>query len=119
MDSGPFPPAGNARRKRGPKPVGDRAMTGAERTRAYRERLQEDQDLEALELLSGVALREKLNRALIEVQRFASGRAKVPAGWKDIEPDLRDGALYAAQLAWQEVGRRYGFKLSKKKPSSR
>jgi hypothetical protein len=117
MDSTLPAQPGNAPRKRGPKPVGDRAMTGAERTRAYRERLQEHQDLEAFEQLSGVALREKLNRALLEVERFESGRAKVPAGWKDIEADLREGALYAAQLAWQEVGRRFGFKLSKRKPS--
>lgn len=107
----------STRRKRGPKPLGERAMTGAERTRAYRERLQEDQDLEAAGMLSGVALREKLNRALLELERMASGRAKLGPAWDGLEADLYEGAQYAAQLVWQEVGRRYGFKLSKKKPS--
>lgn len=106
-----------ARGKRGPKPLGERAMTGAERTRAYRQRLQEDQDLEAAGMLSGVALREKLNRALLDLERLESGRAKLSPAWEGFEADLHEGAQYAAQLVWQEVGRRYGFKLTKKKPS--
>lgn len=106
------------RRKPGPKPTGDRAMTGAERTRAYRQRLQEDQDLEAARLLSGVALREKLNRALLELERMQSGRAKLSPAWEGFEVDLYEGAQYAAELVWQEVGRRYGFKTSKRKKPS-
>lgn len=104
-------------RRRGPTPIGERAMSGAERTRAYRERLQEDQDLEAVDLLSGVALREKFNRALLELERLEAGRAKFSPAWQGFEQDLHEGAQYAAQLVWQEVGRRYGFKLTKKKPS--
>jgi len=106
------------RRKPGPKPIGERAMTGAERTRAYRERLQEDQDLEAAGMLTGVALREKLNRALLELERLESGRAKLSPAWEGFEADLLEGAQYAAQLVWQEVGKRYGFKTSKKKKAS-
>lgn len=92
-------------------------MSGAERTRAYRERMLEDQDREIIELLSGVALREKLHRALLELERMESGRAKINPKWKDLEPDLREGAQYAAQEIWREVGRRYGFTLGRKKTS--
>lgn len=92
-------------------------MTGAERQRAYRQRLLEDQDRESAELLGRVALREKLYRALLELERFESGRVKLAHGWQDLQSDLHEGAQYAAQLIWQEVGRRYGFKLSKRKSS--
>lgn len=117
VDSSPSPlDERPARLRPGPKPVGGRAKSGAERTRAYRERLLEDQDREAAQLMKGVALREKLHRALLELERFESGRAKkLPPEWQDLQADLHEGAQYAAQMVWQEVGRRYGFKLGKKK----
>lgn len=92
-------------------------MSGAERTRAYRERLTDDRMFEHLELLSPVALRDKLNRALHSLDEAASGRTKLPADFEDVRDDLREGAQYAAEAVWQELGRRYGFKSAKRKTS--
>jgi hypothetical protein len=92
-------------------------MSGAERTRAYRKRLIDDQLFEHLEQLGPVALREKLDRALQSLDEATSGRAKLPVTFEDVRQDLLEGAQYAAESVWQEVGRRYGFKAGKRKVS--
>jgi hypothetical protein len=84
------------RRKPGPKPKGEATMTGAERQRAYRERVRQRTRPK------GVAVDDAVIELLLKARYFAEQAAK----WmEDLEEAVREGKANARGLAFQ-TGRR-------------
>lgn len=86
--------------RRGRKPAGDRAMTPAERQRAYRERLAEERHGGRPANLSRVTLMRQLNDCLDQIDR---GGLKLG----DLKADIDEGAQYLAEQIVAELVTRY------------
>ncbi|PTT92854.1 hypothetical protein DBR42_01250 [Pelomonas sp. HMWF004] len=96
----PGPRPAPARKKTGPKPKGDHAMSGAERQAAYRRKLKKDADPAGVNLakISRVALIAQLSEALAGLD--ATEHPLSRANWR-----------YVAGNAITELVSRYGIEL--------
>lgn len=86
--------------KRGRPAIGDKAMTAAERQKAYRERLKEERYDKAAEV-SRVTLMQQLAAALHGIETHE-------------DADLKEGAQYHAAQIIAELTKRYDLKPRRK-----
>lgn len=89
--------------RRGRPPAGERAMTPAERQKAYRQRKAQERFAPSLDEMSRVTLMETLSNALACLER------------KDYE--FREGAEAVAEQVIRELVTRYELRGDKVKPS--
>lgn len=83
--------------RRGRRPLGDRAMTPAERQKAYRDRLAEERYDTKPADLSRVTLLRQLAAAFDQLDK------------KDGDPDINEGAAYMAEGIIAEIVTRYAL----------
>ena len=86
--------------RRGRKPTGDRAMTPAERQKAYRERLAEERHGGKPSDLSRVTLMRQLNDCFDQIDRRGTKLG-------DLKADIDEGAQYLAEQILAELVTRY------------
>jgi hypothetical protein len=86
--------------RRGRPPAGDRAMTAAERQRAYRERLAEERHGGKPSDLSRVTLMRQLNDCFDQIDRKGAKLGELKA-------DIDEGARYLAEQILAELVTRY------------
>ena len=85
--------------------------------RQYRERLRDDRESEPLQFLSRVNLVAKLGEELAYLDKYRRGEGASAIG-DEYLPDMQEGATDLAGQTINEILRRYGIKLPRRRTST-